>query len=347
MPHSPTFIRLGFVPLVDSAPLIIAAELGLFDRYDVSVVLHREVGWATIRDKIIYKELEAAHAPAGLVIAASCGLGSIATPCLTGFIFNLHGNAITLSETLWHQGVRDGRSLRKEIEKRERDFVFGVTSPFASHNFLLRSWLLQQGIHPDLDVKIVVVPPPQMGANLHAGHIDGYCVGEPWNSMAVLKKHGWIAATSSELAPGHPEKALFVRQSFAEENAPQHLALIAALIESCRFCQSSENHEQVAEILSDKRYLNVPVAAILASLSGRFAMGHGRTEDLPDFHVFSGPVANEPTLERALWVCGQMKTHGLFPDPASVPSKRLPELFRADLYQEALLLTSQSVPSYV
>lgn len=332
-------LQLGFVPLVDAAPVIMAAELGLFAKHGIAVRLHREAGWATIRDKIIYKELDAAHAPAGSVIAASCGLGSIAAPCLTGFIFNLHGNAITLSESLWKRGVRNGLSLQDEVKRKERDYVFAVTSHFASHNFLMRSWLLQNRITPDQDVRIVVVPPPQMLANLHAGHIDGYCVGEPWNSMAVMKKQGWIVACSSELAPGHPEKALLVRQSFAEEKAPQHLALIAALIEACQFCQLPENRERVAESLAQRKYLNVPIQAVRASLGGLFDLGHGRVEKMPDFHVFSGPLANEPTLERGRWVCGQMKAHGLFPDPAAIPAHRLHEFFRTDIYQQAQHLT--------
>lgn len=333
-------LQLGFVPLVDAAPLIMAAELGLFAKYDVSVRLNREAGWATIRDKIIYKELDAAHAPAVLVLAASCGIASIATPCLTGFIFNLHGNAITLSESLWKHGVRDGRTLQAEVEKKNRDYVFAIPSPFASHNFLLRSWLLQHRIIPDKDVRIVVVPPPQMLPNLHAGNIDGYCVGEPWNSMAVLEKQGWIAACSSELTPGHPEKALLVRKSFAEEKASQHLALIAALIEACQFCQKLENRERVVETLAQRKYLDVPIQTIRASLGGHFDMGHGRIEKMPDFHVFSGPLANEPTLERGRWVCGEMKAHGLFSDPDSAARLPIKDFFRADIYHEASLLTS-------
>jgi ABC-type nitrate/sulfonate/bicarbonate transport system substrate-binding protein len=333
-------IRLGFVPLVDSAPLIMAAELGLFKKYDVSVRLSREAGWATIRDKIIYQELDAAHSPAGAVIATSCGIGSIAAPCLTGFIFNLHGNAITLSEALWQRGIRDGRSLREAVSRRERDYIFGVTSQFASHNFLMRSWLLQHRINPEIDVRIVVVPPPQMVANLHSGHIDGYCVGEPWNSISVMKKQGWVVACSSELAPGHPEKSLLVRQSFAEEKSTQHLALIAALIEACDFCQNPENRERVTETISQRKYLNVPTQAVRASLGGHFDHGHGKVENMPDFHVFSGPLANEPTLERGRWVCGQMKLHGLFPDPSNIPTKQLGDFFRADIYQQALAITS-------
>src|SRR6516162_3704598 len=136
-------LRLGFVPLTDCAPLVMAQELGIFRKYGINVVLSRELGWATIRDKVIYRELDAAHAVAGMPFAATLGLGSIRCDCLTALVLNLHGNAITLSNDLWKKGVRDGTSLRGEIlRSRGRGvFTFGVVYPFYSHNFLLRDWL--------------------------------------------------------------------------------------------------------------------------------------------------------------------------------------------------------------
>ena len=125
-----------FVALADCAPIVMARELGLFARYGIEVELHREVGWATIRDKILYGELEAAHAPAGLLVAASCGLGSVRADCLTGLVLNLHGDAITLSANLWRRGVRDGRSLCKEVAQGGEPLIFGVAYQYSSHSFL-------------------------------------------------------------------------------------------------------------------------------------------------------------------------------------------------------------------
>ena len=223
-------LRVGFVPLTDCAPLVMAHELGLFRKFGLDVALSRELGWATIRDKVIHGELEAAHAVAGMPVAATLGLGSVPCDCLTALVLNLHGNAITLSEELWKGGVRDGKTLRAEItrSRREKILMFGVVHTFSSHNFLLRDWLTAAGIHPDRDVRIVVVPPPQMVANLQTGNLDGFCAGEPWNSVAVQSRAGWCVAASAELAPGHPEKVLMVRQDFAEQHDEQHLALVAA-----------------------------------------------------------------------------------------------------------------------
>ena len=183
----PKSLRIGFVPLNDSAPLIIAKEVGLFSKYGLSVELSRELGWATIRDKIIFGELDAAHALAAMPVATTFGIGSIACETLTGLVLNLNGNAITLSNEMWNRGVRDLKALRHEVfqTRGSRTYTFGVVSPFSSHNFLLRQWLVSGGINPDRDVRIVIVPPPQMYINLKAGHLDGYCVGEPWNSVAV------------------------------------------------------------------------------------------------------------------------------------------------------------------
>jgi ABC-type nitrate/sulfonate/bicarbonate transport system substrate-binding protein len=217
-----------------------AQELGLFEKHGIEVVLTREVGWATIRDKVIYGELDAAHAPAGMLVAVTCGIGAVKTDCITGLVLNLHGNAITLSKDLWQKGVRDGKTLRDLIGHQRERLTLGIVYPHSSHSFMLRNWLRSHQIDPERDVQLVVVPPAQVFANLRAGHLNGYCAGEPWNSLAVLAQVGWIVATGAELDPLHPEKVLMLRRDFAEKHESEHLALIAALIEACRFCDAPE-----------------------------------------------------------------------------------------------------------
>lgn len=331
-------LRLGFVALSDCAPIIMAAELGLFTDFGVEVELHREVGWATIRDKVIYGELDAAHAPAGLVVAASCGLGSIQADCLTGLVLSLQGNAITLSEELWKRGVRDGRTLAGEVANSRARLTFGVVNPYSAHSVLLRNWLRTHGIEPDRDVRIVVVPPAQVHANLRAGHLDGYCVGEPWNSLAVLSRTGWTVATSMDLAPLHPEKVLMVRAGFAERFEREHLAVIAALIQSCEFCEKPENRERIVETLAQSKYVGAPIQALRMGMGGSYDYGHGRVEKQARFHIFSAEGVNEPTPDKAEWVVAQLLRSSVIPDPASIDTQRTPEWFRADIYQQALSL---------
>jgi ABC-type nitrate/sulfonate/bicarbonate transport system substrate-binding protein len=116
-----------------------------------------------------------------------------------------------LSEKLWREGVRDGETLRYAIREKEDKLTFGVVFPYSSHNFLFRRWLRTNGINPDRDVHMVVVPPPQMPANMKAGNLDGYCVGEPWNSVAVLARYGWCAATSRKNSHGAPRVCRITR----------------------------------------------------------------------------------------------------------------------------------------
>ena len=331
-------LRLGFVALVDCAPLVMAAELGLYAKHGLEVELHREVGWATIRDKIIYGELDAAQAPAGLVVAASCGLHSVQADCLTGLVLNLHGNAITLSQDLWRKGVRDGATLRWEIAASRQRYSFGIVHNYSAHHILLRNWLRSHRIEPGRDVNMVVVPPAQVHANLKAGQLDGYCGGEPWNSLAVLSQTGWCVATSAELAPGHPEKVLMVRRDFAETHGPEHLALIAALRKACDFCARPENRERLIETLSQPKYIGAPIQALRASLGGSFNYGNGRVEKQSRFHVFAGENANEPSPEKAQWVIRNLVASGIVDDPSLEPSERAADWFRSDIFRESARL---------
>ncbi len=187
-------------------------------------------------------------------------------------MLNLHGNAITLVNALRLHGIHDAETLRAEIERTrgKRLFTFGVASAFSSHNFVLQEWLRLAGIDPCNDVEIVTVPPPQMFPNLRAGNLDGYCVGEPWNSLAVMSRAGWCVATSAELSPRHPEKVLMVPRDFAECRAAEHLALIAALIEACEFCDRPENRERIIETLAQPGYVDAPIHALRMSMKGTF-----------------------------------------------------------------------------
>lgn len=332
-------LRLGFVPLTDCAPLIVAQELELFGKYGLNVSLQRELGWAAIRDKVITGELDAAQAVAGMPFAATLGLGSSRCECVTGLVLNLHGNCITLSNELWQHGVRDAATLAEFIRatRSERTLTFGVVFSFSAHNFLLRSWLAAAGINPGQDVRIVVVPPPQMPGALAAGHIDGCCVGEPWNSVAVQTGVGWVAATSAELAPNHPEKILMVRRDFAGQCAAEHEALIAALLDACAFCAAPENQETVIELLARREFLDRPPAALRPGLSGEINFGHGTTRGVSEFVKFHGHDANEPSADKAAWVANHLRAWNLAP-PAEVTPSLARSIFCPHIYNRACAL---------
>ena len=320
-----------------------AQELALFEQHGLHVELSREVGWATIRDKIIYGELDAVHAPAGMVFATTLGLGSVAADCLTALVLNLHGNAITLSQRLRQAGVSDGYTLREHVRRKREKLTFGVVYHWSSHHVLLRQWLFSHGIDADRDVQIVVVPPSQVFANLRAGHLDGYCVGEPWASLAVMHRSGWIAARSAEIAPLHPEKVLMVRRDFAERSHDEHLAMVAALIESCAWCDAPENSERIVETLASPEYVNAPAEALRMSMRGSYDFGYGRVEECPGFNLFARENANEPTAKRAHWVLNSITKSGLLPAPALYPQTLPEQCFRSDLYAQANSLITKKI----
>jgi ABC-type nitrate/sulfonate/bicarbonate transport system substrate-binding protein len=330
-------LRLGFIALTDAAPLIAAQELGCFARRGLKVELTREVGWATVRDKVIYGELDASHAPAPMLWAVKLGLDCAPADVCTAYVFNLHGNALTLSIRLWEAGVRDAASLREDALRRrgENKLMFGIVFPHSMHHVHLRQWLRAARLDPERDVRIAVVPPAQMFRNLVAGTLDGYCVGDPWNTLAVQQHQGWCPAWSTILAPGHVEKVLMVRTAFAERRTGEHAALVAALTEAAAWCDEPANRPALARLLSAPAYLNLPPEVLEPALLGRFSPQAGKVESVPDFIVYHRGDASAPTAARAATLQNELVAAGLV--PRSLPTSSLPHrLFREDLHREAI-----------
>lgn len=332
-------IRLGFVPLNDCAPMVVAAEYGLFRRRGLRIRLCRELGWATVRDKLTHGELDLAHTPSPMPFTLRTG--PVPEAAVTALVLNLNGNAITLSEEFWKAGVRDAASLARHLRTlRNHTPTFGVVSSQSSHGYLLRKWLTRGGVNLDA-CRFVVVPPAQMAGHLRAGHLDGYCAGEPWNSEAVASGAGWIAATSSSLEPLHPEKVLTARGAFVQRHHDEHLAIVAALIEACRWCDDPSNHAEIAALLARREYLNLPVALLRGGWSGLVDRGHGHVVPDHEYMIFHRHDANEPSPDKAAWVANNLL------DPAvraALPPQSLGQVFRLDLHAAAAALV-QPFPS--
>ncbi|HVV71357.1 MAG TPA: CmpA/NrtA family ABC transporter substrate-binding protein [Verrucomicrobiae bacterium] len=340
-------LRLGFLPVSDCAPLIYASEGGLFEKYDLDVQLQREASWATLRDKVIYGELDAAHAPATLPFLANLGLESDPCACVSALVLSLQGNAITISRRLWETGVRSAETLREQIYKDwgKRTYTFGVVFSYSSQELLLRRWLKAGGIDPDTEVRIVAVPAAQMFPTLKLGYIDGYCVGEPWTSVAVQAEVGACLATSAELAPLHPEKVLMVRQSFAAGRAEEHERLLSALIESCAFCDLPENRVLLSDMLAHPQYVNAPADCVQAGLGGLSARNGEVAHPFTDLTIFRRHNANDPTDDKARWIMeglyellqrSPFKVNGLGGAPV------LKNIFRRDIYERVVTNSQNS-----
>ncbi len=312
-----------------------ASELHLFAKYGLEVEISREIGWATLRDKICYGELDAAHALAPLVVSMTLGYGNPPTDCLTGLVLSAEGNGITLSNRLRRVGVRDASSLQQFLRETRTPLVLAVPFLYSAHHFLLRAWLRDLGVDPERAAQVVVAPPSQMPANLKAGNLDGYCVGEPWNAVAAQAKSGWLAASSNDLMPGHPEKVLLVTRRFAEQRSEEHVALMAALMEACRYCSLPENASAVAQTLARSDYLNAPPASLMAAMGEADLKSLGRETPRP---VFFGHGINQPSADKAAWIVRQMESSRLCSGPIATVSAVGLRSFRNDLHQQALHL---------
>lgn len=332
-------IRIGFVPLVDCAPIAVAYELGIFEKYDLRVELMREPGWATIRDKMAYGELEAAHAPAGMAFALSWGLGVLRKPCLTGFLLNSNGDAVTVSSGLHEEGVVDPSSLADYIKRsgREKPVTFGIPHLFSSHHFLLLQWLKPAGLRPGIDFQIMVLPPSLMASSLVASHVDGYCVGEPFNSIAARKGQGAILAESADISPLHPEKALIVSGEYESHYPEHHRRLIAALAEASDFCESTSGRKEAASILASSRYLGMDEDLIRTSLLPAQSSNPGFLS-AESFHIFCDPGVNRPSSEKANWLVSHMRNAGLLASLNGRGPTPLGTIFREDIYEDATSL---------
>lgn len=341
-------LNVGFAATIDCAVLVAAQELGLFRNYGLNVRLRREVGWATIREKLLHEELDAAAAHASMLFSIYCGIGVVRRSCLTGLLLGFNGSAITLSKELWDLGVRDAASLGELIrrEKNRRTFTFGVVLELSSQNFNLRKWLRSGGIDPDRDVRTVVIPSALVYDTFGSGHLDGYCVAEPWNSAAVLDGSGWIAAATCEVEPDHPEKVLLVLQDFAEQREEEHLRMIAALIEASRFCDQPDNRGELARMLSQPQYFDVDRALLFNALVGPFELGQGR-RNIKDFVVYDAGRTGAPTRAKGKWVFDVVQKTGHNGSIRALRSEIIPKVFREDIFRKAWRMASGATKNHL
>ncbi len=353
-----TELRLGFVPLTDCAPLVVARELGFFERQGLRVELSREASWATIRDKIAVEALDGGQMLAAMPLGMTLGLGGLRTNMVVGMMLDLNGNSVTVASALaaeievaggFGDATKTGVSLCKVVAARRAAgkpaLRFAVTFPHSSHNYLLRYWLAAAGVDPDRDVALSVVPPPKMLAHLTEGTIDGYCVGAPWGQMAVDLGVGRLALTSHAIWNNHPEKAFGVTRAWAERHPNAHLAAVMALIEACQWLDMPANRASAARWLARHEYVDAPEALIAATLAGKLRIdGSERHLVLPDFHIFHRYAANFPWRSQAIWTLSQMQRWGqLGPDVdiAAVADA----VYRPDIYRAAASRLGIAVPS--
>jgi len=345
-------VRAGFIPLVDASVLIAAAEFGFAAREGIQLELVKDVSWANIRDRLAFRQFDIAHMLAPMPVASALGLGSNPSAVITPFTLGRGGNAITLSVKLYRRmqaladlagdegALANAEALKCVIDdikvRGEPLPVLGTTYPFSSHNYELRYWLAAGGIHPDRDVKLVVVPPPMTSDALSAGAIDGFCVGAPWNMVAVAREVGRIVAVKEDIWPSSPEKVIGVRPEWAETNPETLARLIVALDRAAAWCDVPDNRRVLAELLAEPRYIDAPEDILHRVLMGRFTTdpdGHERT--VSDYFTFHRDGANFPWISQAQWIFSQMVRWGQV-DHSKEKQEKVATAFRPDLYRHAL-----------
>lgn len=353
-------LQIGITPLTDCAPIAVAAERGYFEREGLQVELSREPSWANIRDKLAAGALDAAQMLAPMPLAATLGVGPVQQHVVTALSLGLGGNAITLSRVLWSQlealdsragehPLRSGRALARCVEERRArgtaPLRLGTVFPVSMHSYELCAWLAASGLAPDRDVRILVVPPPRMVAALERGVLDGFCVGEPWNTLAVQRGSGVVATTKHELWNNAPEKVLGVRLEWAERNPELHRALLRALLEASRWCDEPENRAPLADLLAQPRYVGVPAAVLAPSLTGSFSRGAvSAVSEATAFHAFHRHAANFPWRSHAVWMLCQMLRWGQIEKPIDL-RRVAAEIYRGDLHREAAADLGIACPS--
>jgi len=342
-------LRLGYLRLTDSAPVIMAKELGLYVRYGLEVALQREVSWANLRDKLTTGDLDAAQMLAPLPLATALGAGGMRADVITGLALSLNGNAITVNPALSaHIEQRGGNATASASStaialgqwlreaRGSAQLTFASAHSFSCHTFLLRLWLQAGGIDPERDVRIIVLPPEQMVDSLARGIIDGYCVGEPWNSMSVQHGVGAVQATGYQIWNNGIEKVLGVLQGWHQNYPATHLRLRLALMEACAWLAQPANREETAAVLARPEFLDCRSDYLLPSLTGKFVFARGgKPLELSDFHVFGRYQAGFPWRSDGEWLLQQTGSL-LGKDLSQEKVKALvQQTYRTDLYREA------------
>jgi nitrate/nitrite transport system substrate-binding protein len=291
-----TDLKIGFIPITCATPIIMADPLGFYSKQGLNVEVVKTAGLAVIRDKTLNNEYDAAHMLSPMPLAISLGIGATPTPYAVSAIENINGQAITLA--MKHKDKRNPKDWK--------GLKFAVPFDYSMHNYLLRYYLAEAGLDPDVDVQIRAVPPPEMVANLRADNIDGFLAPDPVNQRAVYDNVGFIHILSRDLWEGHPCCAFATSQKFITSMPNTYAALMRALIQSTLYASQSDNRKTIAEAISPTNYLNQPVTVIEQVLSGTYADGLGNIKKIPeriDFDPF-------PWESFGVWILTQMRRWG-------------------------------------
>lgn len=346
-----TTLRLGYVPLIDAAPLIVAQELGFAAEEGLVLDLVRLDAWAQARDMLGAGLIDAAHMLVPMPVGQALGLGPALPAMDLVMILSHGGQAIAVNRALEERlrgaghgfGFDDARAagtaLRGVAAGRLR---VGVPFPWSTQAELVRHWLTACGVAPD-DLYLITVPPPMMADAMDRGDVDAFCVGEPWASFAVERGIGALLLPGTAIWAAPPEKGLVLLRDVAESRPGETGALMRAVWRAGRWLDDADHRGTAAEILSRGAYLDLPPELAERGLTGRLTISaRGEIRDAPDFVAFHAGAASFPWKSlAALFAARLADRHGLDPDAAMA---RATPHFRTDLYRQHLRPAGAPLP---
>jgi nitrate/nitrite transport system substrate-binding protein len=322
-----TGCTLGYIALTDSAPLIIALEKGFFAKHGMpDVKVEKQASWGATRDNMALGSaaggIDGGHILRPKVHLYATGKvmqNNQTLPMYTLLNLNEDAQAISVSQAYAETGVGIDSAPLREVFAAKRaagqEIPVAMTFPGGTHDLWMRYWLAAGGIDPTKDVDLIVVPPPQMVANMKVGNMEAFCVGEPWNEQLVNQGIGFTAATTGELWAKHPEKVLGMRAEWVDANPNATLAVMMAVMEAQIWCDDAANKDEMAAIIGRRQWYNVPVADIVTRLKGQINYGNGRVESRPDLAMKfwgAGGASSYPWKSLDTWFITENKRWGTF-----------------------------------
>jgi nitrate/nitrite transport system substrate-binding protein len=338
---------LGYIALIDASPLAIAKEKGFFAKHGMpDVEVSKQASWGATRDNIVLGSekngIDGAHILTPMPYLISTGKvtqNNVPTPMYLLARLNLDAQAISVAQEYKDLKVTtDASPLKAAFEKKKaagKEVKVAMTFPGGTHDLWIRYWIAAGGIDPDKDIATIVVPPPQMVANMKVGNMDAFCVGEPWNEQLVNQGIGFTACTTGEIWFKHPEKALGLRAEWVDKHPNATKALLMAVMEAQQWCEKMENKQELAEIVGKRQWFNVPVPDIIGRLKGDVNYGNGRIEKgTKQYMKFWSEHASYPFKSHDLWFVTEDIRWGKF-EPATDAKALVNKVNREDLWREA------------
>ncbi|GEP06410.1 CmpA/NrtA family ABC transporter substrate-binding protein [Methylobacterium oxalidis] len=339
--------KLGFIALTDAAPLFVAKEKGIFAKYGMpDVEVQKQASWGTTRDNLVLGSegngIDGAHILTPMPYLISAGRvtqNNVPVPMYILARLNLAGQCISVAKE--HMGDKvalDAKPFKAALERKKaagKSVKAAMTFPGGTHDLWIRYWLAAGGIDPDKDIETIVVPPPQMVANMKVGTMDCFCVCEPWNAQLISQGIGYTALTTGELWKDHPEKAFAMRASWVDKHPNAARALLMAVMEAQAWCDKPENRDELAGIVAKRQWINVAVTDVVDRMKGTFDYGDSRkVTDSPHIMKYWADNASYPYQSHDLWFLTEDIRWGKF-DPTTDTKALIGKVNREDLWRDA------------